>query len=115
MTLREPCWVPIREAKADGRPTEVGVKRGKLMTLTIQLSEAVERQLTDRAMKAGKSVENVARELIEQGMAPQKSLDEILAPFRAEFAQSGMTESEWDAMIEEAREEVWQATNGKQP
>jgi len=79
------------------------------MTLTIQLSEALERQLTDRATKAGKSVETVARELIEQGIAPRKTLDEILAPFRAEFAHSGMTETEWDTMIEEARAKVWQA------
>ncbi len=79
------------------------------MTLIVTLSEAIERQLADRATKDGKSLEAVARELIEQGIAPQKTLDEILAPFRTEFARSRMTETEWDAMIEDAREEVWQA------
>ena len=37
-----------------------------------------------------------------------KTFDEILAPFRVEFAEIGMTEAEFDALIEEARGEVWQ-------
>lgn len=38
----------------------------------------------------------------------EKTLAEILEPFRRAFAESGLTEEEWDAMIEEAREEIWQ-------
>ena len=80
------------------------------MTLTIELPEPVERRLAERAAKAGKSVETLARELIEQAVPAEKekTFDEILAPFRKEFAESGMTDEEWDAVIEEAREEVWQ-------
>jgi hypothetical protein len=36
------------------------------------------------------------------------TLDEILAPVRKEFVESGMTEEELEVLIDEAREEVWQ-------
>lgn len=85
------------------------------MLLTIELPAAVEQRLTERAAKDGKTVETVARELIEKAVAAEKSFDEILAPFRREFAESGMTEAEWDALIEEAREEAWQEKHGKKP
>jgi hypothetical protein len=39
---------------------------------------------------------------------PEKTLDEILAPFREEFAKSGITEEELDVLIDEARKEVWE-------
>jgi plasmid stability protein len=85
------------------------------MTLTIQLPEPVERRLAERAAKDGKSVESLAIELIEQAVAPEMTLAEILAPVRQEFAEKGITEEEWDAMIEQAREEVWQEKHGKRP
>jgi plasmid stability protein len=85
------------------------------MTLTIHLPEPVERRLAERAAKDGKSVEALASELLEQAVAPEReeTLDEILAPVRQEFAAQGITEEEWDAMIEEAREEIWQEKHGK--
>jgi len=36
------------------------------------------------------------------------TFDEIVAPLRQDFEASGMTEAEFDALIEEMREEVWQ-------
>lgn len=36
------------------------------------------------------------------------TIDEILAPIRKQFVESGTTEEELDALIDEAREEVWQ-------
>ncbi|HEX4951306.1 MAG TPA: hypothetical protein VFZ34_31905 [Blastocatellia bacterium] len=35
-------------------------------------------------------------------------LDEMLAPVRAEFANSGITEAELDALIEEERQAIWE-------
>ena len=83
------------------------------MPLTIELPEPVERRLAERAAKAGKTVELLARELIEQAVPPadppkEKTLREIMAPFAQEFAESGMTDEEFDALIEEARNEVWE-------
>lgn len=37
------------------------------------------------------------------------TIDEILEPIRKQFVESGMTEEDLDALIDEAREEVWQA------
>ncbi len=34
-------------------------------------------------------------------------LDELLAPVRAQFAASGMTEEEFDQLIEEERQAIW--------
>lgn len=85
------------------------------MSLTIELSAAAQRILSARAAKDGKTVEAVASELLEQAVAPEETFDEILAPFRQEFAESGMTEAEWDAMIEQARQEVWDEKHGKRP
>ncbi|MEK6410881.1 MAG: hypothetical protein AABN34_28485 [Acidobacteriota bacterium] len=39
--------------------------------------------------------------------AEPPSLDEILGPVREQFAASGMTEEDLDALIEEVREEIW--------
>lgn len=85
------------------------------MTLTIELSVAVERQLAERAAKTGQSAAALASELIERAVAPEKSFDEILAPFRQSFAESGMTDDELDALIEEAREDVWQEQQCPRP
>lgn len=85
------------------------------MTITIELPAPVEQYLTEQAATAGKSVEALAAELLSQAVPHEKSFDEILAPFREEFAQSGMTEEELDALIEQAREEVWQEKHGKKP
>lgn len=76
------------------------------ITLTPELEKVIEK----RAKAKGTTTEAVALEgLHAQFLAPAKpSLDEILAPVRREFEASGMTESELDALIEEAREEVWQ-------
>jgi hypothetical protein len=83
------------------------------MAMTIHVPERVERKLTERAAKVGKPAEALALELIEQGVDREPTLAEIMAPFAREVAESGMTEAEFDALIEEAREEVWQEQQRK--
>jgi hypothetical protein len=83
------------------------------MTLTIELPEPVERKLAERAARAGKTAEALAAELIEREVGREPTLAEIMAPFAQEFAESGMTEAEFDDLIEEAREEVWQEQQRK--
>jgi hypothetical protein len=52
----------------------------------------------------------LASELIEKAVAhaKEKTFAEIAAPFAKSFEESGMTEEELDALIEEARQEVWE-------
>ena len=83
------------------------------MPLLIDLSEPEERCLAARAAKDGKTVEAFAREVLVRESSPLQTMNEILAPFRKEFAESGMTEEEWGALIEAAREEVWREQQGK--
>lgn len=78
------------------------------MTLTIELSEGVERKLAEKASRSGSTPAHFVADLVEKAVAPELTLSEILAPIRQEFAESGMTEEEWDEMMEAAREEVWQ-------
>ena len=78
------------------------------MTLTIQLPDLVQRHLTERAAQDGKSVESLATELIRAAVVPaqERTIAEILGPFRKEFAESGMTEDEWTDLMEESLKEV---------
>ncbi len=45
----------------------------------------------------------------EQDPGDSPSLSQILAPIHEDFRRSGMTEDELSSLIEEARDEVWQA------
>ena len=94
----------------------------KIMTVTIQLPAEVEAKLRDRAAQSGLAVEIYAWKLIEQGLKgseevsgigqragpphPGTTLDEILAPVRDEFEQSGMTEDELTQFLTKVRDEV---------
>lgn len=63
--------------------------------------------LIEKARAAGTTPEEYARWLIEQGRAPRElTFDEILAPFRRQVTESGLTDSELDALFTEARKEV---------
>ncbi len=63
------------------------------LPITLQLSEKSRRQLAERAARSGRDIADYASELIERAVnAP--TLDEILAPIRAEVAHGGMSEKE---------------------
>lgn len=87
------------------------------MTMIIALPPEIERQLHERAQACGQSVDGLALRLIEEALhrngsagteQAEQTFDEILAPVRQGFAESGLSEAELDALFEEAREEVWQ-------
>jgi hypothetical protein len=77
------------------------------MTLTITLTPETERKLTEQARRSGRDVAVLARELIERGLAAGPTIDEILAPFRRQVADSGLSDDQLDALFQEEREEVW--------
>jgi plasmid stability protein len=82
------------------------------MTITVELPEDTERQLRERAARTGRDVPTLVRELIERSMKAEPTIDEILAPFRRQVAESGMTDDELNAFFEEARDEVWRERQG---
>ena len=86
------------------------------MTITLELLPDTQRKLETLATKSGQDVPGFVQGLIEEkiqntnGANPYAgmTLDEVAAPLREDFKASGMTEVEFDALIEEVREEVWQ-------
>lgn len=83
------------------------------MTLTLELPAELERRLARQAAADGTTVAAAAVALLEKSAPPEKTFAEIVAPFAAEFEASGMTEEEFDALIEEARQEVWEEQQRK--
>jgi hypothetical protein len=80
-------------------------------SVTVQLPPETERTLREKAASAGLSLEVYLQKLAQrdaENRTPRpKTLDEILAPVREGFAESGVSEDELTALFEEAREEVW--------
>ncbi|MCY7348471.1 MAG: hypothetical protein LH614_19940 [Pyrinomonadaceae bacterium] len=83
------------------------------MTLTIHVPKNIGVILEERAKGSGKDIAEYVESLIEQDIDKRKTLDEILAPLRRNFAESGMTEDELDELIETERQAMWEEKNGK--
>ena len=82
------------------------------MTITIDLPSEVETALQKKAAADGKNIQTYILETLKtQALKP--SLDEILAPIRKNFADSGMTEEELDKLIENERQAMWEEKNSK--
>jgi len=77
------------------------------MSVTLDLPAEAESRLTDAAKRSGKTLEQFATEvLVSVAEAEVETFDQILAPFRKQVAESGMTEAELDAFFGEVLEEV---------
>lgn len=63
------------------------------MTLSINLPADVEARLRQRASEVGQTPDSYAARVLADVVA-MPTIDEILAPVRAEFAQTGMSEQE---------------------
>jgi len=70
--------------------------------------------LDEKARHRGKSAADYVRDLIEADLLASQSFDDILAPIRQGFKESGMSEGELEALFEEAREEVYQEKQARE-
>jgi len=87
------------------------------MSITINLSPDQERRLFERAAQSGTAPVDYIRHLIDRDLHTP-TLDEVLAPFRRQVEESGMSDDELAAFFEEVREDVWrekQAKSGQIP
>lgn len=82
------------------------------MTITIDLPSEVETALQKKATADGKDVQNFIEDSLRK-LALQPSLEEILAPIRKNFEESGMSEEDLDNLIESERQAMWEEKNGK--
>ncbi|HUO10442.1 MAG TPA: hypothetical protein VM008_19210 [Phycisphaerae bacterium] len=80
--------------------------------LTISLSSDIESRLTTEANRHGLQAAEYASQLLERLLA-SPSVDEVLAPFRKQVADSGLSDEQLDALFENARQEVWQQQQDK--
>ncbi len=81
-----------------------------LQTTQIEVQQETARLLMEKAAVRNLSLDEYLREMVEMDKPPQmKTLDEILAPFRAEVEAKGYSEDELDELFTEARKEVFQA------
>jgi hypothetical protein len=79
------------------------------MELTITVSDDAKLALEQRARERGYTdAKQYVEQLIHTDLLAAKSFDEILAPIRKTFQESGMSEDELETLFEEAREEVYQ-------
>ena len=85
-----------------------------MTTLSISLSAETQAKLSERAAAKGQDVSEFASRLLAQALQAA-SIDEILAPFRQQVADSRMSDDEFDRVCDELRGEVWadkQASGG---
>ncbi len=77
------------------------------VTLNISIGDELLPILEERARNMGKEREEYLAWLTQRQLTVPRTFAEILAPLRADFASSGMTDEEFQAMVEEARDEAW--------
>jgi hypothetical protein len=80
--------------------------------ITVKLADHVSQLLADRMKLTGQNLDDYVGNLIERELT-RTSLDEKLAPFQQAIETSGISDEEFDALIEEAREERFQEMHGK--
>lgn len=77
------------------------------MELTITVSDDAKLALEQRARERGfTDAKQYVERLVTTDLLAAKSFDEILAPIRQTFQESGMPEDELETLFKEAREEV---------
>lgn len=70
--------------------------------LKLRLRSDAGERLKQRAAASGKDIADYAAQLIEEAVTTP-SLDDVLAPIREHFAQSGMNEDQLSDFLEEAK------------
>lgn len=83
------------------------------MEITISIPPDVQDRLRQRAVESGQDVAGYVETLIERDLSSSISLRDLYAPVRRQIEQSGISENELDALIEEAREEAYQERTGR--
>lgn len=78
------------------------------MTVVLELKPEIEEALQKKANARGFPLTAYVEELIRKDVDRGPTLDEILAPVRKQFDDSGMTEEELDEFVNDLREKVWQ-------
>ena len=75
------------------------------MVLSIPLTPEVEAKLRAQAQRIGVDVQTLATRTLER-LALRSPLDDVLAPLRAEFDATGMTDDALSDLLEDAKHDM---------
>lgn len=84
------------------------------MAIAISLAPETEEKLRARASESGMDVSVLAGRFIEKEIQRPR-LSEILAPFRRQVRESGVSDEALTSLFEEARQEPWQERRKGEP
>jgi predicted transcriptional regulator len=84
------------------------------MSLTITLSADLEAKIQEAAARQGQDAEAYVIDAVQRALR-KRSLDEILAPVREQFAASGLTEEELTALVKAEHRALWREKYGEPP
>jgi hypothetical protein len=76
------------------------------MILQVPVTPETEAALRERASARGEDVAAYAARLLHEA-ATGPDVDQLLAPFRRQVAESGATDEELDEFFDELRQDVW--------
>ncbi len=77
-------------------------------TLTVQIKNpATVHTIAETAKQQGMTPEKYVLELVETALLSQQSFEGLVEPVAQNFDESGMTEEEFDALIEAERQAIW--------
>lgn len=76
------------------------------MSLTISLPGDLETRVLEAAARQGQDVEAYVIDAVELALR-KRSLDQLLAPVRDQFAASGMSEEELTQLVKAERRAMW--------
>ena len=82
------------------------------MSISIPLSPHAEAKLRERAQAAGEDITSYAARVLDDALTTP-SVDELLAPFRKQVGDSGMTDNQLDDFYEGLRDKVWDEHQAK--
>ena|SRR5262245_7638730 len=93
----------------------------RTMTITIALPPDMETAIKKQAAKEGLPLEEYVMSLVRRGQEQKERIDllaekpfaEILAPFRRNVEESGMSDEELDALFRKARKAASRARKGR--
>lgn len=82
-------------------------KTMEVLTLEIRNPETVH-AIAEVAKRQGMTPEVCALELLETALLAQMPFEELVEPIAQSFDESGMTEEEFDDLIERERQAIWE-------
>lgn len=82
------------------------------MSISIPLSPEAEAMLRERARAAGEDITSYAARVFYDALSTP-SVDELLAPFRKQVEESGISDDELDDFYDGLRGKVWEENRTK--